>query len=1135
MVGFLPAWLWAASDVAETQSSDGLMMFVYFIGILLGVFALPLYLGHLVASSLRMKDYGLRIGTIFMSIVATAVVLYAGWPPKLGIDLKGGVILVYEVDLQGRSTVQATGAGPEDPQASRSIDMGSLIATLARRINPSGTKEIVVRPFGERQVEIIIPEVDPLEIERIKKTISTAGMLEFRIVANGRDHESEMELARAQAQDPLQKRLASVKDPSGKVVAFWAKVARDDEETQGRRLFKVGVWNDMVRDARTGNILELQIPAQQRNFRDFPGAFVDYLKEIGVEEIDVLMAANDGQNVVGADLGAVSTGFDNLNPKVDFSTKSDESARRMGVLTGANLPDGAFTRQLGIVLDGRLLSAPAIQGRITDRGQITGQFTQKEVDFLVEILRAGSLPAALTQEPVSENLIGSLLGNDMIVKSAWALALSLLAIYVFVLVYYQFSGVVASVVLAVNIGMTVALMILLKAPFTLPGLAGLVLTVGMSVDSNVLIFERMREEQEKGAALRMAIRNGFDRAFVTIIDSNLTTIITAVILYFIGTDQIRGFAVTLTLGIITSMFTAVFCARVVFEIAERQRWQTKLHMRQFLKQTNYDFMKIWKPMTAASVIVIAVGLAATFVRGSSMLDIDFTGGTSVQPLLRESATAQSLREKLNAEFEKDKVQYTLTNVQVSGQEDLKDRVFKIDTSLEKIDDLEQRLLSAFREGDESLLATYSMKFTPPQPKSLDKPAEKPAAEAPSAEEKPAAEPPAAEKPAEAKPTDEKPAAEAPKSCEAPAADGACQEAKPADEKPAEAKPAEAKPEEKPAEAKPAEEKPADAKPAEEKPAEAKPEEKPAEAKPAAEAQPAAEAKPTVEAPPAEAAQPTVNEPAVTVMESDLDFQTAINAPTLQDRIRESAKALDLPEPVVILNSERWDGASSIAYKTWKVQLSSTPDEASKILAKLQETLAQTPVFLSSSEIGGQVAGDTQQRAIYALLLSLIGIVAYIWFRFQYVSWGVAAVMALVHDVLMMLAALALSRWLAPVLGFAQVEEFKINLTVVAAFLTLVGYSINDTIVTFDRLREVKGKSPKLTPEMINLAVNQTLGRTILTALTVFMVVVILYFAGGDSIHAFAFSLVVGTVVGSYSSIFIAGPVLLFLANREKAS
>lgn len=292
MVGFFPAWLWAASDVAEKQVSSGIML-LYVLGVMLGVFALPFFLGQSLANSLRMKDYGWKIGLILCTLVATTVVLVTGWPPKLGIDLKGGVILVYEVDVQGRSTVQAQ-EDPKAAQGSPKVDMGNLIVALTRRINPGGTKEIVIRPFGERQVEIIIPDVDPLEIERIKKTISTAGMLEFRIVANGRDHGTLLELARAQTQDPLQKRLSSVKDANGKVVGFRAAVARDEKPTAGRRLFKVGVWYDTIRNARTGDILDMQNVAQLRGFDDEPGKFVDYLAELGIENIDVLMFADDG-------------------------------------------------------------------------------------------------------------------------------------------------------------------------------------------------------------------------------------------------------------------------------------------------------------------------------------------------------------------------------------------------------------------------------------------------------------------------------------------------------------------------------------------------------------------------------------------------------------------------------------------------------------------------------------------------------------------------------------------------------------------------------------------------------------------------------------------------------------------------
>jgi SecD/SecF fusion protein len=191
-----------------------------------------------------------------------------------------------------------------------------------------------------------------------------------------------------------------------------------------------------------------------------------------------------------------------------------------------------------------------------------------------------------------------------------------------------------------------------------------------------------------------------------------------------------------------------------------------------------------------------------------------------------------------------------------------------------------------------------------------------------------------------------------------------------------------------------------------------------------------------------------------------------------------------------------------------------------------------PVWLSSNEISGRVAGQMIQKATTALFASLLFIIGYIWFRFQRVAFGLAAVVALIHDVLITLGAIAVSYWAASFLGFLGIEQFKVSLTVIAALLTIVGYSLNDTIVVFDRIREVRGKSPRLTSEMINVSVNQTLSRTLLTSGTTLLVVVLLYFFGGPGIHAFAFSLLVGVTVGTYSSIFVASPVLLWLVNRN---
>ncbi|MCG8435855.1 MAG: MMPL family transporter, partial [Gammaproteobacteria bacterium] len=183
--------------------------------------------------------------------------------------------------------------------------------------------------------------------------------------------------------------------------------------------------------------------------------------------------------------------------------------------------------------------------------------------------------------------------------------------------------------------LVIGAMVLLNAAFTLPGLAGLVLTVGMSVDANVLIFERIREELTRGAGLRMAIRNGFGRATTTIVDANITTLITGIVLYVIGTDQIKGFAVTLILGILCSMYTAIFCSRVIFDIAERRRWISKLSMSHIIGETHIDFIGKRYVSWVFSALLIGAGLVATFQRGSGILDIDFTGGTSVTMVLKD--------------------------------------------------------------------------------------------------------------------------------------------------------------------------------------------------------------------------------------------------------------------------------------------------------------------------------------------------------------------------------------------------------------------------------------------------------------------------------------------------------------------
>jgi SecD/SecF fusion protein len=228
-----------------------------------------------------------------------------------------------------------------------------------------------------------------------------------------------------------------------------------------------------------------------------------------------------------------------------------------------------------------------------------------------------------------------------------------------------------------------------------------------------------------------------------------------------------------------------------------------------------------------------------------------------------------------------------------------------------------------------------------------------------------------------------------------------------------------------------------------------------------------------------------------------------------------------------------------SFDEWNVKIALNETEAQQVLSGIETSLDSQPIFPLSNKIGGRVAARMATDAIAAVILCLAGIIGYVWFRFHGVYYGLAAVAALVHDVLFSLGFVALSSYLVtgvgPLANLLLIDKFQVSLTLVAAFLTIIGYSLNDTIVIFDRIREVKGKSPRLTADMINAAVNQCFARTLLTGFTSMISVFVLYVVGGEGIHAFAFALLVGFVAGIYSTIYIANPVLLWLAQRAEAT
>src|SRR5262249_53225801 len=279
--------------------------------------------------------------------------------------------------------------------------------------------------------------------------------------------------------------------------------------------------------------------------------------------------------------------------------------------------------QRAIIFAHQLLSARSLNEPIRTNGQISGKFTQEEINFLVRMLRAGALPATLKKEPVSQNSMGATLGADTIRKGTWSVFWAFVAVLAFMIFYYRIAGVVACIALFANLLLTVAFMVLVQAAFTLPGLAGLVLTLGMAVDANVLIYERLREERDRGASLAQALRNGYDRAFPTILDTHLTSIFTAIVLYAVGNDQLKGFGVSLTAGLIISLFTSLFMTRLMFDLWQSQNWLHKLSMMRFLSRPNFDFMGWRRVWFTTTIVLTVIGISVFLVRGQEGLNIDF--------------------------------------------------------------------------------------------------------------------------------------------------------------------------------------------------------------------------------------------------------------------------------------------------------------------------------------------------------------------------------------------------------------------------------------------------------------------------------------------------------------------------------
>ena len=343
-----------------------------------------------------------------------------------------------------------------------------------------------------------------------------------------------------------------------------------------------------------------------------------------------------GKHIEGAGVGHdPATG----SPYVSFSLRPD-GAQLFGEITQA-----AIGERLAIILDGEVVSAPRITGAILGgNGQITGSFTDKEA---FELSTSLENPLAAPLEVKEERGVDPSLGADAIASGKMATLLGVGGVAVFMIVYYLTAGLVANVALVLNILIMLGVMCSLDVTFTLPGIAGIVLTIGMAVDANVLIYERMREELAAGKSVRGAVASGYDKAFGTIFDSNLTTLISSVLLIIMGTGPIKGFGVALTVGLCVSMFTALVVTRLIFDFLLAKNIIKSLPMLHIIKGTNIRFLNFAKPAFIASWLLIVVGIGyGIFIRGNNMLGIEFAGGDELQLRFSQRVETEKVRETL---------------------------------------------------------------------------------------------------------------------------------------------------------------------------------------------------------------------------------------------------------------------------------------------------------------------------------------------------------------------------------------------------------------------------------------------------------------------------------------------------------
>ncbi len=832
---------------------------------------------------------------------------------------------------------------------------------IRNRIQQSGLKEPIITSRGDDRIVIQLAGVDKAGLADYKKLIAQAGKLQLFAAASAE----------------LQERYK-----------------KDGQVPQGYK-----VWT------------------HDQPFRD--GEYAVFRERMLLQEKPII----EGKHIATAGHRQQLDPLRGMGWIVTFELKTD----------GAKLFDEAaevlFKQKphglIAIVLDDKVISAPAVQtDHFGGSGIITGNFDEKEANRLGIILRSGSLPAPIGSWDAegrprpgaveAENFVGPMLGQDAIRRGLFSSGLSLLLVSVFMLVYYRSAGLIAVATLALNMVYLLGIMSLFGATLTLPGIAGIVLTVGMAVDANILIYERIREEQSRGKSVQMAFEAGHERALRAIIDSNVTTLIVAVVLYYVGIGPVRGFAVTLSIGILTTLFSVIFCGKTFL----RMRiigGISQFRMMRLFSDPKLDYIKYARPLVVASAVLVTAGTVFFATRGQENFGPDFRGGAMLVFGFNEPQDIDFVRSKVQGIRGPDGLpRYPDATIQTVADPGAKrgmsmlgskrSRTFQLRTPLSVKAGESDQNVRGLRESIQSAFAGLLS-----------------------------------------------------------------------------------------------------------------------------------------------------HEPFEEMPESDVDPNPRLvnGGPggrgfyfylrdsegfSIEEVNKKAAEALKdvLAEGAFDLREAPGSpmGLRRLKLTLAKRDVESEGDRKRRLVreaiqAKFAGELSVDP-FAAEDIIGPTVARELKNSSIWAMIISWILMICYIGFRFASWRYGVAAVLALVHDALV---AIAFTSVAGAVIPKSWGLSFDMNQTTLAAILTIIGYSINDTIVIFDRIRENLILMKKASfAEVINASVNQTMSRTILTALTVWISCVVLYLFTmhtGGGIAEFAFPMIIGVIAGTYSTIYIASPVVLW--------